>query len=107
MDSHGGWIASATDLIRFLHHIDRNSQESDIISSSNLNELYFGFQNWIFYGSLPGTSSAISRVNDSFGYSIIVNTRTLPVDNILNSMNNIMVNEINSRTLWPTYNLLE
>lgn len=105
MDSHGGWIASTKDLAKFLVHIDRNSSKSDIVSSSYLQELYFSSTNWLFYGSLPGTSTAISRVNDSFGYVIFANTRTLPVDNILNDMNNIMTTEISNKSTWPKYDL--
>lgn len=105
MDSHGGWIASATDLAKFLSKIDRNSSRVDLVNQNSLQELYFGFQNWIFYGSLPGTSTAISRVNDSFGYVILANTRTIPDDGILNNMNTIMQSEISSRSEWPDYDL--
>jgi len=105
LDSPGGWIASATDLVQFLVHIDRNSDKSDLVNSSNLQELHFGLENWIFYGSLPGTSSAISRVNDSFGYAIIVNTRTIPINGILDEMNELMRDEILNRSTWPEYDL--
>ena len=107
MDANGGWLASSKDLVRLLAHVDRNSRRPDILNTSSLNNLYFGFENWLFFGSLPGTSSAISRVDDSFGYVILVNTRTIPIGNILDQMNQVMVNEINSRTSWPNYDLFE
>lgn len=105
MDSHGGWIASATDLARFLVHVDRRGQKGDILTTSSLNEMYFGFQDWLFYGSLPGTSAAISRIDDQYGYVMLVNTRTIPVDQILNQMNSIVRSSISSRQEWPAYDL--
>lgn len=105
MDSHGGWIASATDLAKFLSKIDRNSGREDLVNQISLQELYFGNENWIFYGSLPGTSTAISRVDDSFGFVILANTRTIPFDGILNNMNTVMQAEISSRSKWPDYDL--
>ena len=107
MDANGGWIASATDLVKFLIHVDRNRNKEDIVSPEYLDELYFSFQNWLFYGSIPGTSAALSRVNDSFGYAIIANTRTIPITNILDQMNKVMRDEITSRSGWPSYDLLE
>lgn len=107
MDAHGGWLASSTELVKLLAHADRNSRRADILNSGSLNNLYFGFENWLFFGSLPGTSSAISRVDDSFGYVMLVNTRTIPIGNILDQMNQVMVDEINARTSWPNYDLFE
>lgn len=105
MDANGGWLASSKDLVRLLAHVDRNSRRPDILNAGSLNNLYFGFENWLFFGSLPGTSSAISRVDDSFGYVVLVNTRTIPIGNILDQMNQVMVSEINSRSSWPNYDL--
>lgn len=39
MDSHGGWIASSTDLARFIVRIDRNNSITDLISTTLLNDL--------------------------------------------------------------------
>jgi len=107
MDSHGGWIASAEDIVKFLISVDRNGDQPDLVSSSSLNNLYFGFRNWTFYGSLPGTSSVISRMNDVYGFSIITNTRTIPTVNILDEMNNTVNNHINSINIWPDYDLFD
>ncbi|GGG45124.1 hypothetical protein GCM10011414_13350 [Croceivirga lutea] len=105
MDSHGGWLASATDLARFITVVDRNSSRPDIVSAGGLQELYFGFQNWVFYGSLPGTSTAISRVDDEYSYVILANTRTIPIKSILDNFNNILREEILARNNWPSYDL--
>ncbi|PIB39100.1 hypothetical protein BFP75_12990 [Maribacter sp. 4G9] len=69
MDAHGGWIASATDLARFMVHIDRRPNVPDILPTNRLNRPYFNFFNWVHTGSLPGTSSIMSRHNDTFNYT--------------------------------------
>lgn len=105
MDSHGGWIASCTDLARFIIRIDRNSSVPDIISTTLLNQFYFGY-NWAHYGSLPGTSSILRRLNDTFSFVVLTNTRTESnPDLILNDLNSAVTGQINSRSIWPTYDL--
>lgn len=106
MDSHGGWIASATDLARFMVRIDRNSSVPDIVPISLLNQFYFGFSNWTHYGSLPGTSTILTRLNDTFSFVVLTNTRTESnPDLILNDLNTIVTNQISARSTWPTYDL--
>ncbi len=75
MDSHGGWVASASDLLAFLAKIDRNAGVSDFISSQTLKNTYFDFYEWIHTGSLPGTSAVLSRIDDHYGYAVLANTR--------------------------------
>src|SRR5262249_13165558 len=36
MDSHGGWIASATDLVRFAIHVDGLAPDRDILKSETI-----------------------------------------------------------------------
>ncbi|MBE3138475.1 MAG: hypothetical protein IMZ63_01515, partial [Actinobacteria bacterium] len=106
MDSHGGWIASSKDLARFIVRIDRKTSVPDIISPTLLNQFYFGYVNWIHYGSLPGTSSILNRLNDTFSFVVIANTRTENDGNIiLNDLNSTVSGQINARGTWPTYDL--
>ncbi|TNE73386.1 class A beta-lactamase-related serine hydrolase [bacterium] len=105
MDSHGGWIATATDLMKFMRYVDRSSYYTDLLNVASLNQMYFSYTNWIFYGSLPGTSSGICRLDDTYSFSFIVNTRTLPTNVVLDNVLNSIRNEIQARTSWPTYNL--
>ncbi len=107
MDAPGGWLASSEDLLKLLVRADRNSNKLDFLNSNSLQNLYFGFENWWHTGSLPGTSSVLSRYNDDFNYAIVANTRTLPIDNILNQMNQVMKDEIVSREYWPSYDLIK
>lgn len=89
MDSHGGWIASATELAKFLTHIDRMPKQPDVLEMASLQQLYFGFEHWIINGSLPGTSTGIARYDDTYGYVILANTRTPQAGDILEAMHGV------------------
>ncbi|MEH0156380.1 PKD domain-containing protein [Limibacter armeniacum] len=107
LDAAGGWVASATDLVKILRRIDRNPDQPDILSQSSLNELYFGFFNWYIYGSLSGTSSVLSRVNNDFGFAVLANTRVIPDEEIQNRLLEVINAEVASRTEWPDYDLAD
>ncbi len=76
MDSHGGWLATATDLGRFMVRIDRNSSVQDVVSVDQLSNMYFGYERWAHTGSLPGTSTFIIREDDTFSFVVLANTRS-------------------------------
>jgi len=106
MDSHGGWIASSTDLARFIVKIDRNNSKPDLLSKELLSEMYFGDRNWYFYGSLPGTSSIICRLDNTFSFVLLANTRTESNPNlILDDLYQTVKDKINSVSDWPSDDL--
>lgn len=107
MDAHGGWVASAKDLAKFITHIDRNNSVQDILPSNKLDRLYFGYQNWIHTGSLPGTSSVMERYNDAYNYTVVMNKRSSNYDAILNRIQELIRAELSSRTTWPNENLFD
>jgi CubicO group peptidase (beta-lactamase class C family) len=91
MDSHGGWIASATDLVRFILCVDSFSTKPDILSASTIktmtepsssNKNYAcGWQvneahNWWHSGSLPGTATEMVRAHNGYSWAVLTNTRT-------------------------------
>lgn len=105
-DSHGGWIASGKDLAKLMVKIDRNTSNPDIISTTLLSQFYFDFNSWVHYGSIPGTSAILSRMNDNFSFVMLANTRTNSDGNIiLNDINNTIQTQINGIANWPTYDL--
>lgn len=106
IDALGGWTASATDLAKFLVGIDRNSGVSDIISTSSMAGTYFEFDEWGFWGSLPGTSSVVSRLNDDINFSIVTNTRVIPIQ-LNKDMQDTLKAQILARSSWPNYDLFE
>ena len=106
MDSHGGWIATATDLARFIVRIDRNTVKPDLVSAATLNQMYFGDKSWVHYGSLPGTSSILCRLNESISFAVLLNTRTNSnPDLILNDLYSTIKTEIEAISNWPTFDM--
>jgi len=91
MDSHGGWIASATDLLKFTLCVDGFPTKPDILSGASLklmtepsaaNKNYAcgwavnDANNWWHGGSLPGTATEMVRAHNGFCWAILANTRT-------------------------------
>jgi CubicO group peptidase (beta-lactamase class C family) len=90
MDSHGGWIATPTDLVHFALHVDgfdprRNILRPDTIarmsSPSSTNPGYARGWNvnakghWWHGGDLPGTSAILVRTSSHFCWAALTNTR--------------------------------
>ncbi|WP_187270042.1 serine hydrolase domain-containing protein [Pontibacter qinzhouensis] len=75
MDAYGGWLATASDLMRLMVRIDRNPAKPDLIESPLLSQFYFGASNWFHSGSLPGSSAFITRLNDEYSLVMLANTR--------------------------------
>lgn len=107
MDAGGGWIASAEDLTRFLVRMDRNNSKPDILSATSLNYLYLSYGTWVFNGSMSGTASSLSRINDDLGGSVVVNTRAIPDTEMLSAMNSLLTVRVASITKWPKYDLFD
>jgi D-alanyl-D-alanine carboxypeptidase len=119
MDATEGWIASATDLARFLVHVDGLSSET-ILSPNALTVMSTGsvanpnyacgweinMYNWYHHGNLPGTgtSQAITTQSGNFNYVILTNTNNSD-PNFYNNMDNIFWTALPSTGNWPTYDL--
>lgn len=90
MDAHGGWIASAVDLLRFAVRMDGFDTVPDLLrpetirvmttpSAANahyakgwsVNEAH----NWWHTGSLPGTGSILVRAQNGFCWAVLTNHR--------------------------------
>lgn len=89
MDSHGGWLASATDLARFLVRVDGFSTKPDILKASTVATMTtrsvpssnyacgWGVNDanhWWHLGSLPGTATSMVRANSGFNWVILCNS---------------------------------
>lgn len=120
MDSHGGWVASCQDLLKFLCAIDRFTTRPDILTTSAIDTLIKpssndpnyacgisvnAFNNWWHLGSLPGTTSEIVRAgNYQLNWAILLNTRD-PFGNINSAVDNLVWSVLPSITSWPSHNL--
>lgn len=90
MDSHGGWLATPSDLARFLVRVDGFPVKPDLLrpetirvmttaskANSNYAKGWFvnRFHNWWHMGSLPGTSTVMVRTSGRFCWAALTNTR--------------------------------
>lgn len=84
MDAHGGWIATASDLVRFASQLPRllNSENLRLMTTPGLNPGYArgwavnAAPNWWHNGSLPGTTSILVRTASGLCWAGLVNGRT-------------------------------
>jgi CubicO group peptidase (beta-lactamase class C family) len=101
MDSHGGWLATPTDLVKFVSSVDGLRPSSNILKMSNIaamtkpssvNSTYAsGWQvnsapNWWHNGSLPGTSSLVVRTASGMCWAACANARTKDALGLLDDM---------------------
>ena len=106
IDALGGWTASATDLAKLMVGIDRRGGVADIITTDAMVDSYLEFAEWTFWGSLPGTSSVIYRLGDDFNFTIVTNTRVLPIT-LNQDMMDTMRAQVLARNSWPEYDLFD
>lgn len=107
MDAGGGWIATATDLLRFMARIDRLPQKEDLLKEYYLVQMYFGFPNWFHIGGMAGTSAVLERADDKFSFSIIANGNAKNFDAAIVELRKAILEEINSRSNWPDHDLFD
>ena len=111
LDSAGGWIATATDLVRFASNVDK------ILSSKMINEMTTRTKvplndptrtkvtlndskgwniapedgTWFHNGSLPGTASVIVRTPTGLCLAAVANTRYQPSDEMDGALYDMML----------------
>ena len=90
MDSHGGWIATAGDLVRFANKVAgfgrplllQPATLRTMTTPSNVNRGYaMGWSvnaagNWWHTGSLPGTTTVLVRTQSKFCWAALANIRS-------------------------------
>jgi len=91
-DAHGGWIATASDLIRVLLAVDKFNTKPDILQPSTIdimtapsaNASYYAkgwlvnqWDNWWHTGAIDGTASNFVRTSDGFTFALILNKRVV------------------------------
>ena len=90
MDSHGGWLARASDLVRFAVRVDGFTPPPDILKPASIHEMTTAttadpgyakgwavnkYNNWWHSGSLPGTTSIMVRTASGFCWAALANSR--------------------------------
>ncbi|MBN8665969.1 MAG: beta-lactamase family protein [Chitinophagales bacterium] len=109
MDAHGGWIASATDLAKFMVRVDGFPGKPDILQPATITTMTtrsvpssnyacgWGVNNanhWWHTGGIPGTATEIIRSSTGYCWVILCNSRS----------NNANFNGALDNLLWPFMN---
>jgi N-acyl-D-amino-acid deacylase len=114
MDSHGGWIASAVDLARFITAID-GQRGTAFLSASSLSQIatrpdvpqwsntshWYGmgwavniYGNWWHTGSLPGAMAEFVRASNGYRWVVLTNTRPANADGFASAIDAMMWNAL-------------
>jgi len=109
MDSHGGWIATAGELVSFVLHADGYKTVPDLISRDTMRRMIARSKASAYYargwsinprhnnrwhnGALPGTASLLVRVEGGGHFAGLVNTRVRNPD----------INDALDALLWSIY----
>jgi N-acyl-D-amino-acid deacylase len=126
-DAHGGWIASAVDLARFMSAIDRDPQRPDLLTTTSLDAMlarpalgtwtgaaaFYALGmfhrpspgNWWHDGSMAGTQTWLARYNGGAIVALIFNARDVTGAGFSQQVDPQVGSALNSVMTWPTNNL--
>ena len=128
MDAHGGWIASAPDLVRFAASVD-GSRPPRALKPATVEKMmarpdpplwegrayYYGMgwgvspvnddASWWHSGSLPGTTSLIARTHDGFTWAALFNSRPEEWGPFGSEVDNMMRWGVQEVSHWPSLDL--
>jgi N-acyl-D-amino-acid deacylase len=131
MDSHGGWVASTIDLLRFLTAVDGLSTRPDVLGPAAIQLMvapsppplwqgsayHYGMGwlirpaqgNWWHDGSLPGTTALLVRTGGGLAWAVLFNSRSMvPGSNWANFHNETDMaiwQAVGQVTDWPAHDL--
>jgi len=122
MDSHGGWIATPSNLVQFLDHLGSPNFPS-LLKAETIRTMVTpspaytpptspakyargwmvrdnGAGNWWHSGSLPGTTTVMVRTATGLCWAALANTRTQPSDEIDASLDKLIWSMAQSVPEW-------
>jgi hypothetical protein len=121
MDSHGGWIASSTELVQFLNHVAGAPGIPALLKPETIKTMTTpalaypagdaryargwmvrnnGAGNWWHIGSLPGATTIMVRTPTGMCWAALCNTRTEPKDQINTALDQMMGNIVRTVPSW-------
>ncbi len=117
----GGWVASPTELLRFLSAIDGNDNYPDVLTPESVktmtaniyNALPIGWMNtnsrgdWWRSGTLAGTSAMMKHQKDGFSWVFITNTSSWTGSKFPNKIERMMHQALNRVKSWPERDLFD
>jgi len=117
MDSHGGWIASSVDLMRFMVHVDGETSKKDILKSSTINTMATSSSlssyakgwtvsggNWSHGGGMGGTSTFLKKMDNGISYVFLTNSTGNGAGQA-GAMKKALEDGINAIKFWPNLDL--
>jgi len=130
MDSHGGWIASAIDLVRFLVHADGTVKPA-LLKPETVSQMIarpaarlvtepgtwygLGWQvrkagqdaNWWHIGSLDGTTTLMVRTFQGMYWALLLNGSPKQQDKLFDAMDEGLWKAAGSIKEWPQRDLFD
>lgn len=114
MDSHGGWIATVVDLLRFVVRVDGFPTVPDILSPATIATMTTAsaaepvganagyamgwavntINNWWHHGNLPGTEAFLVRASNGICWAAIANGSGIDLETTVWAM-------VNANPAWP------
>ena len=131
LDAHGGWISSASDLIRFVTASDGRPGRADFLSAQStalmtqkpelsrwLNRTVYyamgwsvrpieGDATWWHNGALPGTSTLFLRGWHGYNWVVLTNSRPEDGPGFLTALDQAMWRAFETVQAWPEYDLFD
>lgn len=128
MDAHGGWIASAVDLVRFVTALDGTRKPgllkpqtvgwietppSPKIEPDRPSMYGLGWalhpagkgMNWSHSGALPGTAALVVRTHDRMTWAALFNSRPAELDDFLLELDRTLWEAVKEVRQWPEHDL--
>jgi CubicO group peptidase (beta-lactamase class C family) len=112
MDSHGGWLGTPSDLVRFAMHVDGFSTTPNILAKKTIEVMTTpspvfthyakgwcvnNEPNWWHGGTLPGTCTILVRTGTGLCWAAFANTHTRGMDEALDRL---MWNVVKTVPAW-------
>jgi CubicO group peptidase (beta-lactamase class C family) len=121
MDAHGGWIATASDMLRLLTAADGFNTKPDILTPASITSMvapsttnqYYAkgwqvnqYNNWWHTGALDGTATEIVRTSNGFTWMIMLNKRNINNNNFWSALDNLGWSCLSATSSWPAHDLM-
>lgn len=117
----GGWIASSTDLMKFMLSIDGFDNYPDFLTEESIQLMVdkdlnnycplgwrrIRYNDWYRTGTLAGTSALMARKNDGVAYVVLFNSGSWKGPALANDVTRMMDRGIKKVEEWPQYNLFD
>jgi CubicO group peptidase (beta-lactamase class C family) len=115
----GGWVGSASELIKFVSCIDGNDNKPDILSKKSIKymtnrikgKLPIGWMkvdyknNWWRTGTLAGSTILLKKMNNGMSWVLVANTSSWRGSKFPRAINGLMSRVLRKVKDWPEYDL--